>query len=168
MIPDGESVALLGLGANLGDPRAQLREAIKQLGMIVHVTDVSSVYLTEPVGETDQPRFLNLVCRVRTGLTPSALLALAHAVEQRIGRTRYRKNEPRLIDIDLLAYDDLVMSSDDLTLPHPRMGRRGFVLHPLAEIAAEWRHPVTGLSALEMLEAAGELEAVEPAGTLGR
>lgn len=168
MIPDGESVALLGLGANIGDPRAQLREAIKQLGMIVHVTDVSSVYLSDPVGETDQPRFLNLACRVRTGLTPAALLALAHAVEQRIGRTRQRKNEPRLIDIDLLAYDDLVTDDGELTLPHPRMEHRGFVLHPLAEIAPDWRHPVSGLSAAEMLEAAGPLETIERAGRLDR
>lgn len=164
----GESVALLGLGANIGEPRSQLREAVKQLGMIVDVSAVSSVYHSEPVGETDQPRFLNLVCRVHTALTPAALLALTQAVEQRLGRTRQRKNEPRLIDIDLLTYDDLVMDTPELTLPHPRMDRRAFVLHPLAEVAPGWRHPVSGLSAREMIEAAGPLEAVELAGKLDR
>lgn len=156
-----DSSALLGLGANLGDPAAQLREAIRQLGLMVEVLDVSSLYLTEPVGGLDQPSYLNLVCSVRTGLRPAALLALCRAVEQRMGRIRGRRNDPRVIDIDLLAYDDLVMRTDELTLPHPRMHLRGFVLYPLREIAPDWRHPVRRMTAAEMLAAAEPLEKVE-------
>lgn len=161
-----ESEALLGLGANLGDPRAQLREALAQLRLMVHVADVSSIYLTEPVGGPEQPSFLNLVLRVRTGLSPSALLALAHAAEQRMGRTRRTRDEPRLIDIDLLAYDDLVVNTAELTVPHPRMHVRGFVLHPLAEVAPHWRHPVLDMTAEEMLAAEQPMERVERAGRL--
>lgn len=161
-----EHVALLGLGANLGDPAAQLREAVAQLSLLVDVVDVSSLYLTEPVGGPEQPRFLNLVCRIRTGLTPSALLALVHAVEQRMGRVRGQRNEPRIIDIDLLAYDELVVSTEDLTLPHPRMHLRGFVLFPLLEIAPEWRHPELGKTAAELVAAAAALEKVERCGRL--
>lgn len=157
----GNSLALLGLGANLGDPAAQLREAIRQLGLMVQVLDVSSLYLTDPVGDPDQPSYLNLVCSVRTGLRPPALLALCHAVEQRMGRIRGRRDEPRIIDIDLLAYDDLVMRTHDLTIPHPRMHLRGFVLHPLREIAPDWRHPARKMTAAEMLAAAESLENVE-------
>lgn len=156
-----QRVALLGLGANLGEPAAQIREAIRQLSLVVRVMDVSSLYLTEPVGGPDQPSFINAVCSVRTGLTPAALLALCRAVEEAMGRRRRRRDEPRTIDIDVLAYDDVVLSTDELTVPHPRMHLRGFVLHPLREIAPDWRHPVQKLTAAEMLAAAGPLEKVE-------
>lgn len=166
MTGSAEHVALLGLGANVGDPHAQLREAVAQLGLLVEVVDVSSLYLTAPVGGPEQPSFLNLVCRIRTGLTPSALLALGHAIEQRMGRVRGRPNEPRTIDIDLLAYDDLTMNSGDVKLPHPRMHLRGFVLLPLLEVAPEWRHPELGMTAAELIAAAGSLEKVERWGRL--
>lgn len=156
-----QRIALLGLGANLGEPAAQVREAIRQLSLMVRVLDVSSLYLTEPVGGPEQPSYINAVCSVRTGLTPAALLALCRAVEERMGRRRRRRDEPRTIDIDLLAYDDVVLSTDELTLPHPRMHLRGFVLHPLREIAPDWRHPVRQMTAAEMLAAAGPLEKVE-------
>lgn len=156
-----EGLALLGLGANLGEPAAQIREAIRQLSLMVRVGDMSSLYLTEPVGGPEQPSYINAVCSVRTGLTPAALLALCRAVEERLGRRRGRRDEPRTIDIDLLAYDDLVLSTDELTLPHPRMHERAFVLRPLREIAPDWLHPVRQMTAAEMLAAAGPLEKVE-------
>jgi len=157
---------LLGLGANLGDPRRQLAEAVASLGARMEDVRVSSVYRTEPVGHRDQPDFLNLVVRGRTRLPPEALLREVLAIERWLGRERSFPNAPRTIDIDLLAYGDRVMETPELTLPHPRMARRGFVLHPLAEVAPEWIHPTLGQTARELLSAAPSLERVEWAGRL--
>jgi 2-amino-4-hydroxy-6-hydroxymethyldihydropteridine diphosphokinase len=159
---------LLGLGANLDDPLAQLARAVELLGAHVEVEAVSTVYRTEPVGHADQPDFLNLVVAGRTGLAPAELLAAAQAVEAALGRRRSFLNAPRTIDVDLLAYGDRVMRTLSLTLPHPRLHLRGFVLHPLAEVAPEWRHPVLGRTARELLSAATALERVEPVGPLPR
>lgn len=157
----------LGLGANLGDPLRQLREAVRRLGAVLEEVRVSSVYLTEPVGHRDQPDFHNLVVGGWTRLDPGALLRATMAIEREMGRERSFADAPRVIDIDLLAYGDRVMETAALTLPHPRMAGRGFVLHPLAEIAPEWVHPVRGRTARELLSAAPKLERVERAGALG-
>ena len=135
---------LLGLGANLGDPGRQLAEAVARLGAWVEDARVSSVYRTEPVGHRDQPDFLNLVVRGWTRVPPEALLREMLAIERALGRERPFPNAPRTLDIDLLAYGDRVMESAELTLPHPGIAHRGFVLHPLAEVAPEWVHPVLG------------------------
>jgi len=130
--------ALLALGGNLGDARATLDRAIAMLceGAQVRLTARSSDYATPPWGVEDQPRFINLCIVVETSLTPQALLARAQAVERALGRKREaeRRWGPRTIDIDILAYDDLTLDEPDLTLPHPRMFERAFVLVPLAEI----------------------------------
>lgn len=159
---------LLGLGANVGDPLAQLARAVELLGAHVEVQAVSSVYRTEPVGHADQPDFLNLVVAGRTGLAPAELLKAAQSVEAALGRRRSFRNAPRIIDVDLLAYGDRVMRTLALTLPHPRLHLRGFVLHPLAEVAPAWRHPVLRRTARELLSAATALERVEPVGALPR
>jgi 2-amino-4-hydroxy-6-hydroxymethyldihydropteridine diphosphokinase len=159
---------LLGLGANLGDPVAQLARAVEQLEAHLHVERVSSVYRSEPVGHADQPDFYNLVLAGRTGLGPTELLGTVQEVEAALGRRRSFRNAPRTIDIDLLAYGDRVMRTLALTLPHPRLHLRGFVLHPLAEVAPAWRHPVLGRTARELLSSATALERVEPAGPLPR
>ncbi len=131
--------ALLGLGGNIGDVRATLDEAIRRFadGAGVKLIARSSDYRTPPWGVTDQPPFINCVIAVATALPPRALLDRALTVERALGRDRTREQRwgPRTVDIDLLAYDDLVLSEPDLTLPHPRLFERGFVLIPLAEIA---------------------------------
>jgi len=163
-----ESEVILGLGANLGEPREQLARAVDVLGAFLRVERVSSVYRSEPVGYADQPDFYNLVLVARTELEPAELLRSILEVEEALGRLRTFANAPRTIDIDLLAYGDRVMRTLALTLPHPRLHLRGFVLHPLAEVAPEWRHPVLGRTARELLSAATALERVEPLGPLPR
>jgi 2-amino-4-hydroxy-6-hydroxymethyldihydropteridine diphosphokinase len=133
--------ALVALGGNVGDVRDTLDRAIAAFcdGEEVCLLARSSDYRTPPWGVADQPPFVNLCIAVETGLTPHALLARAQAVERALGRERSKERRwgPRPIDIDLLAYDDLALDSPDLTLPHPRLFERAFVLVPLAEIAAE-------------------------------
>lgn len=129
------AVVYLGLGSNLGDRLAVLRVAIAELAGLGYLERVSSIYETEPWGDTDQPKFLNLCCRLRTHLAPRSLLAETQAIERRLGRLPTRRWGPRLIDIDLLTYDELTLSSPELTLPHPSIAERAFVLVPLAELA---------------------------------
>lgn len=132
------STAYLGLGSNLGDRRGLLVSALAALRTRnVAVDRVSSVYETAPVGVTEQPDFLNIVARVTTGLGPDALLASCLEVEAALGRTRRERWGPRTVDIDLLWFDGIAMKAEALTLPHPRMLERAFVLFPLAEIAPE-------------------------------
>ncbi|SRR6266545_7593895 len=133
--------ALLALGGNVGDVRATLDRAVAMLcdGRDVRLFARSSHYRTPPWGVTDQPPFVNLCIAVETSLTPHALLARAQAVERSLGRDRAgeRRWGPRPVDIDLLAYDDVVLKTPDLTLPHPRLFERAFVLVPLAEIVPD-------------------------------
>jgi 2-amino-4-hydroxy-6-hydroxymethyldihydropteridine diphosphokinase len=156
-----ESVtAYLGLGSNLGDRQANLDRALEFLGQRLRVKKVSSVYDSEPVGNIEQPRFLNLVCEVVTNLPPKSLLALAKGIENKLGRMGGPSGAPRTIDIDILLYGEEVIETPELTIPHPRMTKRAFVLVPLAEIAPEVKHPVTGQTAKEMLKAAREVQGV--------
>lgn len=143
----------LALGANLGDRQGNILQALQYLQGKVEVLKVSSFYETDPVGFLDQPRFLNAVCEVETCIPPHDLLRLAKWVEQRMGRTVSFRNGPRPIDIDLILYGDLVLDDPDLTVPHPRMDERAFVLVPLAEIAPEIADPRTGKTILELAEA---------------
>ena len=160
------SFVLLGLGANLERPEARLAEAVAALRRSVEVAAISSVYRTAPVGFADQQDFLNLVVAGHTRLGPGELLAEAHRVEDEMGRVRSFRNAPRVVDIDLLAYEDRVVTTAELVLPHPGIAMRGFVLHPLDEVAPRWRHPVLRKTARELLLAAGELERVEKLGAL--
>ncbi|HEX8832108.1 MAG TPA: 2-amino-4-hydroxy-6-hydroxymethyldihydropteridine diphosphokinase, partial [Longimicrobium sp.] len=129
---------LLGLGANVGDPRAQLARALEGLGAFVADLRASSIYRTEPVGHRDQPDFFNLVARGTTILAPLELLARILELERQMGRERTFRNAPRVIDIDVLDYAGLVSHDPHLLLPHPGIPARGFVLHPLAEVAPRW------------------------------
>ena len=133
--------ALLALGGNLGDVRETLARAIAMLCASddVRLLARSSDYATPPWGVDDQPPFVNLCIAVDTTLTPHALLARAQAVERAFGRDRAseRRWGPRTLDVDILTYDDLALNDPDLTLPHPRLRERAFVLVPLAEIAPE-------------------------------
>ncbi len=163
---------LIGVGSNLDDPVERLAEAVRRLEGAVEVLAASSVYRSEPVGFREQPDFYNLVVRGRTALEPHALLARLHAVEDAMGRRRSFVGAPRVIDLDLLACGGVVLDGPELTLPHPRMAERAFVLVPLAEVAPEWRHPRVGRTARELLAGAGTLERIErwgelPAGASG-
>ena len=126
------TVAYVGLGANLGDREATIRAAIAELPGVV---GVSTLRDTDPVGVTDQPRFLNGVAALETELRPQELLDLLLTVERRLGRERRERWGPRTIDLDLLLYGDEVIEEDGLTVPHPHLHERRFVLEPLAEIA---------------------------------
>ena len=138
----------------MGDRRRQLREAVESLPGVVRV---SPVYETEPVGGPPQPDYLNLVVELETDLTPRALLGLCHRLESAAGRVPGERWGPRPLDVDILLVDDVVVDEPDLTIPHPRMRERRFVMAPLADIApelvpADWESRVDG--------------SVEPAGTL--
>jgi len=146
-------IAYLGLGANLGDPEAQLREALERLNAAdeVEVTRVSTFYRTPPLGPADQPWYVNAAARVRTRLGPEDLLRLLQQVETAMGRVRGERWGPRRIDLDLLLYNGEVIFSPDLVVPHPEMHRRAFVLAPLAEIAPRAWHPVLQKSVADLL-----------------
>lgn len=135
--------AYVALGSNLGDKEGNLRSALELLEEHgVEVVKVSTFICTEPYGVTDQPQFLNGACEVRTSMTPLALLHTLLKIEQEMGRVRLRHWGERNIDLDLLLYEDVVMNTPELKLPHPDMQNRDFVLLPLAEIASEFIHPV--------------------------
>ncbi len=134
----------LSLGSNLGDRRANLKKALRLLGECLEIARVSSVYDTEPVGVGEQPRFLNLVCRVNTDIGPMQLLSLIKGIESSMGRDLSLRNSPRIIDIDIIFYGDTIIESPELIIPHSRMRERAFVLVPFAEIAPEVVHPLSG------------------------
>lgn len=127
---------LLGLGGNMGDMSAQLDDAIAALGALPHTTVLreSNRYVTAPVGYADQPDFLNSVVEIETALSPAAMLGACLGIEAGMGRVRLFKNGPRVIDIDLLLCDGHESNTPELTVPHPRMRERGFVLMPLSDL----------------------------------
>lgn len=148
---------LIALGANLpsrfGQPEDTLIAAIEALGVGgVKVLDVSNIWLTAPVPVSDQPWYRNAVIRVETQLELFELLRFLQSVEDDFGRVRTERNAPRLIDLDILAYNDVVRDDARCFVPHPRMHTRAFVLKPLQEVAQEWIHPVLGLSVDELIE----------------
>jgi 2-amino-4-hydroxy-6-hydroxymethyldihydropteridine diphosphokinase len=126
--------AFLGLGTNLGDRHANLAAAVTALAAAGNVTRTSRRYETAPVGFLSQPRFLNQVVELDTALPPLELFHAVKHIETAMGRTGAFRNGPRLIDIDILLYDDVVLSTPELTIPHPRLTHRAFVLRPLAEL----------------------------------
>ncbi len=149
---------LIALGSNLVTPEFDtsqklLEASLKSLGKKgIQVVRQSSWYRSAPVPVSDQPWFVNGVAQVASTLGPKALLEALHAVESEYGRMRSRRNESRTLDLDLLAYDaQVITEANGLVLPHPRLQERAFVLLPLAEVAPQWRHPVNGLTAAEML-----------------
>jgi dihydropteroate synthase len=159
--PTSVNVAL-AIGGNLGDRVATLRDAVRRLvAGGVHVDTVSSLYETPPWGYENQPPFLNGAVRGRTTLPPRDLLALAKQIERELGRKESFRNAPRPVDIDIALYDDRIIDEPELSVPHPGLPERGFVLVPLAEIAATWPHPTLGKTIGELRAALGPVEQIE-------
>jgi 2-amino-4-hydroxy-6-hydroxymethyldihydropteridine diphosphokinase len=144
-------IVTLALGTNLGDRPGNLLAAIAALPPAVTVLEQSFIYETLPWGVTDQPDFLNMVIKGETHLLPQDLLKNLKELEIRLGRIPSTHYGPRKIDIDILFYDDLILNTPELTLPHPRLHERAFVLVPLADLAPEQTHPIFGRTIRELL-----------------
>ncbi|MEW5729058.1 MAG: 2-amino-4-hydroxy-6-hydroxymethyldihydropteridine diphosphokinase [Pseudomonadota bacterium] len=147
------ATVFLGLGTNLGDRFANLRAAVDALGAVAEVEALSRVYETAPLYVTDQPAFLNMAARARTGLDPAGLLRRLKDIENELGRVASVRYGPRLIDLDILLYGDAVVEAADLVIPHPRLPERRFALAPLADVGAEARHPLAGRTVADLLSA---------------
>ena len=146
-----EHIVYLALGSNLGNRLANLKQAVAALSPQMEVKAKSPVYETPPRGYEDQPRFLNQVIKVKTYLEPEPLLKHIKRLEVTLGRKASFQNGPRLIDIDILFYDDLILNTASLVIPHPRLHERGFVLLPLMDIDPDLVHPVNKKSVREMV-----------------
>jgi 2-amino-4-hydroxy-6-hydroxymethyldihydropteridine diphosphokinase len=151
------SQAFIALGSNLENPISHVRKAFDELDQLPlsKLLVYSSLYRSAPVGRKDQPDFINAVASIETKLTPYELLSALLNIEKQHGRTREFPNAPRTLDLDILLYDDLKLHQHNLTLPHPRMGERAFVLYPLIEIAPKCHIPGLGVIA-ELLSACQE------------
>lgn len=162
-------VTYLGLGSNIGDRLQNLQAAITALEPEVHPLECSPIYETPPWGYLDQPNFLNQVVMAETELSPGELLRYLKEIEKDLGRQDSFLNGPRKIDLDIIFFDDAVIDSPPITIPHPRMDDRGFVLLPLADLAPEFKHPVLDLSVQDMLAqvAVGGIELFSPGGCEG-
>ncbi|HLF76147.1 MAG TPA: 2-amino-4-hydroxy-6-hydroxymethyldihydropteridine diphosphokinase [Dehalococcoidia bacterium] len=145
----------IALGSNLGDRERNLREALRLLAPLVQVEAVSALYESEPQPPAPPPSYLNAACRVATALSPRELLRHLKAIEQQLGRQPGPRWSPRPIDLDIALYDDLVLAEPDLTIPHPRLLERSFVLQPLLDLDPELVHPVTGERLDDVLRRAG-------------
>ena len=145
-------LAYLSLGSNVGEREQHLRDAIGRLGPVGRVVSVSSFYETEPVEVTEQPWFVNCAVEVETAKAPQEVMAILLGIEETMGRRRRGKKGPRTIDMDILLFDDMVVDAPTLSIPHPAMHERRFVLEPLAEIAPGARHPGLKRTVRELLD----------------
>ncbi|MFC1899742.1 2-amino-4-hydroxy-6-hydroxymethyldihydropteridine diphosphokinase [Chloroflexota bacterium] len=150
----------LGLGSNIRDRKDNLDKALELLSERLRINKVSSIYETEPMGNTNQPRFLNMVCEVSTNLGPKELLTLAKSVESKLGRVFGNRNMPRPIDVDILFFGDEIINIPDLVIPHPRLTTRAFVLVPLAELAPDMVYPRNKKTVSELLNAVDKNQGV--------
>ncbi len=148
---------LVAIGANLpsrfGTPEETIQAAIEALNEADIITvKTSRIWLTAPVPVSDQPWYRNAVVSVRTDLDAFQLLSALHKIEANFGRVRYERNEPRVLDLDLVAYNNEIIERPSLIVPHPRMHERAFVLMPLQDIAPDWKHPINGKTLPELIK----------------
>ena len=153
----GSTVTYIALGSNLGDRADNLQHALDALRAEMTVEAVSPWYETEPAYVLDQPRFYNLTCRATTTLAPLDLLHFLQGRERTLGREPGLRFGPRVIDLDILFYDDLVLDTPELTLPHPRLQERAFVLVPLADLAPDLVYPTLGLPIAALRDKLGDV-----------
>lgn len=153
-ITRGWHTAYLSIGSNLGNKEENLNKSVELLkeDELCKVEKVSSFIITEPVGYAEQDDFLNAALMIKTLRSPDELLELIASIEKELKRVRTIKNGPRTIDLDIIFYDDLVINQENLTIPHPRMHERGFVLEPMAEIAPHFLHPIFGETVYQLLK----------------
>jgi 2-amino-4-hydroxy-6-hydroxymethyldihydropteridine diphosphokinase len=161
------ATACIGFGSNEGNRLDYCDRAITLLGLLPHsrLAATSSLYETEPILEGAEPGpgwFLNGVVRLDTDITPQSLLKVCLEIERALGRNEERRKGPRTLDLDLLLYDDRVIQEPDLTVPHPRLHQRRFVLTPLADVAPDWRHPVLDRTVAELLLELADRSIVRP------
>lgn len=158
-----ENVAYIGVGSNLGDKIKNCIQSIKMMGELsaCNVAACSSMYKTEPQGVTGQDWYANCVVKIKTGLTPPELLKSLMDIESYMGRIRKKKWEARIIDLDILLFDQKIINSESLTIPHPLLHKRRFVLEPLAELAPDLIHPILQLTITELKDALPQKPYVE-------
>ena len=154
------STVFVGIGSNLGNRIENCSNAIRKISDFASVSAISSIYETQPVGYEDQHDFINCAVKIETNLSPYDLLLSLQSIEDTSGRERIQKWGPRIIDLDILFYNDLVIDSDELTIPHPRAHLRRFVLEPLSEIAPDLIHPVLKVSISKLLEGLNDPKSV--------
>jgi 2-amino-4-hydroxy-6-hydroxymethyldihydropteridine diphosphokinase len=153
---DKTQKAYISAGSNLGDRKANLKFALDSLARKSAILKISSCYETEPVGFRNQPWFVNLAIELKTHLSPFELLSFCREIEVSSGRVRTFPNASRTLDLDILLYGDVVISENDLIIPHPRLSERRFVLEPLAQIAPKVIHPILKKSIQSLLEACAD------------
>jgi 2-amino-4-hydroxy-6-hydroxymethyldihydropteridine diphosphokinase len=158
---DAGRTAYISIGSNLGDRKRNLEYAVDSLAEKTAVKKVSSCFETEPVGYSLQPWFLNLAVETEVAFGPWELLKLCNSIEEAGGRIRTFPNAPRTLDLDILLFEDLVLTEEGLVLPHPRLAQRRFVLKPLAEIAPDRLHPVLKRSIRSLLDTCPDMSEVK-------
>lgn len=159
-----EYPVFIGIGSNIGDAAYNCARGIEGIGEIDgnKIIAISSFYRSEPIGHIEQDWFVNCVIKIKTDLTPHSLLTALHDVEKSFGRKRGIKYGPRVIDLDVLLFDSLIIDEGEFKIPHPRMHERRFVLEPMSEIDANFIHPVTKKTIKELLTELGGSQKVEP------
>ena len=154
------SVVFIGIGANIGPVRENFARALRSMEKYARVLAVSSLYESDPVGPQDQPKFTNAVVKAETELSPFELLDHLKAIEKEIGRKKTKRWGPRVIDLDIIFYGDLVISTDSLVIPHPRAHERRFVLEPLLEIEPSAWHPAENMAVRDICSELGNSQGI--------